>query len=40
VLANHGLYVFELTAVRPDLEAVFLELTAEEHLGATSSQSQ
>jgi ABC-type multidrug transport system ATPase subunit len=36
VLADHGLYVFELTAVRPDLESVFLELTAEEHLGAAS----
>jgi ABC-type multidrug transport system ATPase subunit len=35
VLADHGLYVFELTPVRPDLESVFLELTAEEHLGAT-----
>jgi ABC-2 type transport system ATP-binding protein len=35
VLAEHGLYVFELTPVRADLEAVFLELTAEEHLGAT-----
>jgi ABC-type multidrug transport system ATPase subunit len=38
VLADHGLYVFELTAVRPNLESVFLELTAEEHLGATSGQ--
>src|ERR671913_1863637 len=36
VLAEHGLYVFELTPVRADLESVFLELTAEEHLGATS----
>ncbi len=37
VLADHGLYVFELTPIRPDLESVFLELTAEEHLGAGSS---
>ena len=36
VLADHGLYVFELTPVRPDLESVFLELTAEEHLGVAS----
>ena len=36
VLAEHGLYVFELTPVRADLESVFLELTADEHLGATS----
>ena len=40
VLADHGLYVFELTAVRPNLESVFLELTAEEHLGAASGQTQ
>ncbi len=36
VLAEHELYVFELTPVRADLESVFLELTAEDHLGATS----
>jgi ABC-type multidrug transport system ATPase subunit len=35
VLADHGLYLFELTPARPDLESVFLELTADEHLGAT-----
>jgi ABC-type multidrug transport system ATPase subunit len=35
VLAEYGLYVFELTTVRADLESVFLELTAEEHLGAS-----
>ncbi len=34
LLADAGLYVFELTPVRPDLESVFLDLTAEEHLGA------
>ncbi len=35
LLADQGLYVSELTPVRADLESVFLELTAEEHLGAT-----
>jgi ABC-type multidrug transport system ATPase subunit len=34
-LAAQGLYVQELTPVRADLESVFLELTAEEHLGVT-----
>jgi ABC-2 type transport system ATP-binding protein len=34
LLARSGLYVHELTPVRADLESVFLELTAEEHLGA------
>jgi ABC-type multidrug transport system ATPase subunit len=34
VLAERGLYVAELVSVRRDLESVFLELTAEEHLGA------
>jgi ABC-2 type transport system ATP-binding protein len=34
VLAWQDLYVRELTPVRPDLEAVFLRLTADEHLGA------
>ena len=34
VLARQDLYVRELTPVRPDLEAVFLRLTADEHLGA------
>ena len=33
-LADQGLYVSELTPVRRDLESVFLELTAEEQLGA------
>ena len=37
VLAEHGLYVSELSPVRRDLESVFLELTADEHLGATRS---
>jgi len=37
VLADHGLYVFELTPIRPDLESVFLELTAEEDLRAAPS---
>jgi ABC-type multidrug transport system ATPase subunit len=35
VLADEGLYVDELVPVRRDLESVFLELTADEHLGAT-----
>ena len=35
VLAQQDLYVHELIPVRADLESVFLELTAEEHLGAT-----
>ncbi|HZA72723.1 MAG TPA: ATP-binding cassette domain-containing protein [Propionibacteriaceae bacterium] len=34
VLAERGLYVRELTTVQRDLESVFLELTADEHLGA------
>jgi ABC-2 type transport system ATP-binding protein len=33
VLAQQRLYVSELTPVRADLESVFLELTADEHLG-------
>ena len=40
LLAEHQLYVFELTPVRADLESVFLELTAEDHLGATSREPQ
>ena len=35
VLAECGLYVEELVPVRRDLESVFLELTAQDHLGAT-----
>ena len=34
MLVRHDLYVRELTPVRADLEAVFLRLTADEHLGA------
>jgi ABC-type multidrug transport system ATPase subunit len=34
-LADAGLYVNELTPIRADLESVFLDLTAEEHLGVT-----
>jgi ABC-type multidrug transport system ATPase subunit len=34
VLAERGLYVEELVPVRRDLESVFLELTADDHLGA------
>jgi len=34
LLAQQGLFVFELVQVRADLESVFLSLTAEEHLGA------
>ncbi len=37
VLAQHGLYVYELMPIRADLESVFLELTAEEHLGVTQA---
>jgi len=33
LLAQHGLYVSELTSVRPDLESVFLHLTGEEAAG-------
>jgi ABC-type multidrug transport system ATPase subunit len=40
LLAEHQLYVFELTPVRADLESVFLELTAEDNLGATSRAPQ
>jgi ABC-2 type transport system ATP-binding protein len=32
-LAEHGLYVRELTPLRPDLEATFLRLTADAGLG-------
>ncbi|WP_091416701.1 ATP-binding cassette domain-containing protein [Friedmanniella luteola] len=35
LLAQQGLYVAELVPVRADLESVFLDLTAEEHLGAS-----
>jgi ABC-type multidrug transport system ATPase subunit len=38
-LASRGLYVRELAPVRRDLESVFLELTADEHLGATRARS-
>ena len=34
LLAEKGLYVFELTTIQPDLESVFLNLTADDHLGA------
>ncbi len=37
-LAGHGLYVHELTTVRPDLEAAFLALTADEGLGTESDR--
>ncbi|HET9650062.1 MAG TPA: ATP-binding cassette domain-containing protein, partial [Microlunatus sp.] len=36
VLAGHGLYVRELVTVRPDLEQVFLSLTAAEQLGGAA----
>jgi ABC-type multidrug transport system ATPase subunit len=39
VLAERGLYVRELTPVQRDLESVFLELTADEHLGASGTRS-
>ena len=35
VLADSGLYVEELVPVRRNLESVFLELTADDHLGPT-----
>ena len=38
-LAQRGLYVRELAPVRRDLESVFLELTAGEHLGSTTARS-
>jgi ABC-2 type transport system ATP-binding protein len=34
LLAAHGLYVSELTPIHPDLESVFLNLTADDQLGA------
>jgi ABC-type multidrug transport system ATPase subunit len=34
LLADQGLYVSELTPIQPDLESVFLDLTAGQHLGA------
>jgi ABC-2 type transport system ATP-binding protein len=37
-LAGHGLYVHELTTVRPDLEAAFLALTAGEGLGTEADR--
>lgn len=37
LLAQQGLFVFELMPIQADLESVFLELTAEEHLGATGT---
>ena len=39
LLAEHGLYLFELTPIRRDLESVFLELTADQHLGAKAARS-
>jgi len=38
LLGTNGLWVHELTPQRADLERVFLELTAEEHLGVTQHQ--
>ena len=38
VLADGGHYVNELVPIRRDLESVFLELTADEHLGASPDQ--
>jgi ABC-type multidrug transport system ATPase subunit len=35
LLADQGLYVSELTPIRPDLESVFLSLTTSDHLGPT-----
>jgi ABC-type multidrug transport system ATPase subunit len=38
LLADQGLYVSELTPIQPDLESVFLSLTAGDHLGARRQQ--
>jgi ABC-2 type transport system ATP-binding protein len=38
VLAGHGLYVSELTPIRPDLESAFLSLTADEGLGTEADR--
>jgi ABC-2 type transport system ATP-binding protein len=38
VLADGGHYLNELVPIRRDLESVFLELTADEHLGANPDQ--
>ena len=38
VLAGHGLYVRELTPIRPDLESAFLSLTADEGLGSEADR--
>ena len=35
LLADQGLYVSELTPIHPDLESVFLNLTAGDHLGGS-----
>jgi len=40
VLAERGLFVSELVRDRANLESVFLELTAEEHLGVTDGRQQ
>jgi ABC-2 type transport system ATP-binding protein len=37
-LAGHGLYVHELSTIRPDLEAAFLALTADEGLGTEADR--
>jgi ABC-2 type transport system ATP-binding protein len=37
LLAQQNLFVAELVPVRADLESVFLDLTTEEHLGATQT---
>ena len=37
-LAGHGLYVRELTPIRPDLESAFLSLTADEGLGSEADR--
>jgi ABC-2 type transport system ATP-binding protein len=36
LLASHALFVHELTPLKPDLESVFLQLTAREGLGPAS----
>jgi ABC-2 type transport system ATP-binding protein len=40
VLARQGLYVSELTLLRPDLEQVFLSLTAAQQLGGPTAPAQ
>ena len=38
LLADQGLYVSELTPIQPDLESVYSDLTASQHLGTRSAR--